>query len=225
MEELIGKNMDDLFPSAFARASSRRKRVGPRARPSPWRRNRRPLLHDDQVSDPDRRGAALPGRVTIDVTEHLRAAEEKIRLEDQLRQAQKVDAIGRLAGGVAHDFNNLTAIVLGYGEMLLGQLGPEDPARNAVEQIVAAGRRSADADAPAAGLQPQADAAARGAGSQRAAAEPREDARAADRGGHPSWSSSWPRTSAASRPTPGSSSRWSSTWRSTPAMRCPAAAG
>jgi PAS domain S-box-containing protein len=81
--------------------------------------------------------------VKRDVTEFLRAAEEKARLEDQLRQAQKVEAIGQLAGGVAHDFNNLTAIVLGYGEMLMDQLRPGDPARNSAEQIVAAGRRAA----------------------------------------------------------------------------------
>jgi PAS domain S-box-containing protein len=81
--------------------------------------------------------------VNRDVTEHLRHAKERARLEDQLRQAQKVEAIGQLAGGVAHDFNNMTAIVLGYGEMLLGQLGPADPSRKLVEQIVAAGRRSA----------------------------------------------------------------------------------
>jgi PAS domain S-box-containing protein len=78
-----------------------------------------------------------------DVTERHRASEERTRLENQLRQFQRVEAIGRLAGGVAHDFNNLTAIVLGYGELLLGRLGPDDPSRGWAEQIVEAGRRSA----------------------------------------------------------------------------------
>ena len=81
--------------------------------------------------------------VIQDITERTSLAEEKTRLEDQLRQAQKVEAIGRLAGGVAHDFNNLTAIVLGYGEMLLGQVHAEDPKHKYVQQIVEAGRRSA----------------------------------------------------------------------------------
>ncbi|MHB8836602.1 MAG: PAS domain S-box protein [Candidatus Methylomirabilia bacterium] len=85
------------------------------------------------------------GHVAInsDITESLLDQVERARLEDQLRQSQKVEAIGRLAGGVAHDFNNMTAIVLGYGDLLLGRLGPEDPSRKWAEQIVEAGRRSA----------------------------------------------------------------------------------
>ena len=73
----------------------------------------------------------------------VRISEERAHLEDQLRQAQKVEAIGRLAGGVAHDFNNITAIILGYAELLLGQLGPQDPSRQWAEQIVLAANRSA----------------------------------------------------------------------------------
>jgi len=79
----------------------------------------------------------------IDITERKRLADEKTALEDQLRQAQKVEAIGRLAGGVAHDFNNMTAIILGYGEMLLDRLRADEAGRKWAEQIVEAGKRSA----------------------------------------------------------------------------------
>jgi PAS domain S-box-containing protein len=65
---------------------------------------------------------------------------ESRRLEEQLRNAQQMEAIGRLAGGVAHDFNNILSIIMGHGELLLATPGLGDRARNGVEQI----RRAAD---------------------------------------------------------------------------------
>jgi PAS domain S-box-containing protein len=69
---------------------------------------------------------------------------EALNLERQLLQAQKVEAIGRLAGGVAHDMNNLLTPILGYGELLVNDFDPGDRRRRSVEQILKAGYRSRD---------------------------------------------------------------------------------
>jgi PAS domain S-box-containing protein len=81
--------------------------------------------------------------VAHDITERKRAEEEWKKAEENLRQAQKMDAIGRLAGGVAHDFNNLMTAVIGYSEMALRKTEPESPIGNDILEIKKAGERAA----------------------------------------------------------------------------------
>jgi len=69
---------------------------------------------------------------------------ERRKLESELQQAQKMDAIGRLAGGVAHDFNNLLLVISAYAELMLDSLAAEDPLRRNVAEIMTASRRAAD---------------------------------------------------------------------------------
>lgn len=90
------------------------------------------------------RGRRIIGFVE-DITEGRRAEDERRRLEAELRQAQKMEAIGQLAGGIAHDFNNILASILGYGEMARGRLAARGEADAALlrhlDTILKAGER------------------------------------------------------------------------------------
>ena len=75
--------------------------------------------------------------VTMDVT-------AKLRLEEQLQEAQRMESIGRLAGGVAHDFNNLLTVINGYADMSLLDADPADPVHATLTEIRSAGQRAAE---------------------------------------------------------------------------------
>jgi PAS domain S-box-containing protein len=91
----------------------------------------------------------IPGRgqelfcIDIDLTERKRAEEAQAQLEEQLRQAQKMETVGRLAGGVAHDFNNMLTAILGFAELLLLRFEVDEGAHKYVEQIKNAAERAA----------------------------------------------------------------------------------
>ena len=88
------------------------------------------------VVEPDGRRVRLLGSHT-DVT-------ERTRLEAQFRQAQKMNAVGRLAGGVAHDFNNLLTVINGYSAMLIDRLTEEDPRHEMAVETLKAGERAGE---------------------------------------------------------------------------------
>ena len=91
-------------------------------------------------------GGAVGNFVAIktDITERLRLREERGHMEEQMRQAQKMESIGRLAGGVAHDFNNMLSIIAGYAEIAAEDMDEHDPLRKNLEQILDAAMRSRD---------------------------------------------------------------------------------
>jgi PAS domain S-box-containing protein len=77
------------------------------------------------------------------IDERKRAETEKVRLEAELRQAQKMESVGRLAGGVAHDFNNMLSAILGHAEFALARVDPTEPLHADLEEIRKAATRSA----------------------------------------------------------------------------------
>ncbi|MBC7236697.1 MAG: PAS domain-containing protein, partial [Chloroflexi bacterium] len=150
-EQILGKTALELYPEPLARrimADDERVLTTGEAleveEELPWVEGPRIML-TRKVPLRNVEGEVV-GIVTIsrDITERKRAEEERERLRTQLAQAQKMQAVGQLAGGVAHDFNNMLTVINGYAQMVLGALTPADPLYAMLEEVLKAGQRSAD---------------------------------------------------------------------------------
>lgn len=99
-------------------------------------------LHDFAFATSLQNGVKIAHGVFSDVTARKQAESERDQLEMQLRQAQKMEAIGHLAGGIAHDFNNLLTPIMGYAEMAVASVPDNDPLAPRLAGIIAAAHKA-----------------------------------------------------------------------------------
>ncbi|MCF6285857.1 MAG: ATP-binding protein [Candidatus Hydrogenedentes bacterium] len=87
-------------------------------------------------------GKTVLHTVWRDISAQKRAEAERKNLEAQLRQSQKMEAVGQLAGGIAHDFNNILQAIMGYGDLALIETEADSPSREPIEEVLRAGKRA-----------------------------------------------------------------------------------
>jgi two-component system, cell cycle sensor histidine kinase and response regulator CckA len=136
--QLVGKSLLDYFETVdqtFLPIAAHRRSVAgePMTFHVEWKSGSY-ACHVEPLRDAD-------GQVSGAICMSLDITDRK-QLEEQLRQAQKMEAVGRLAGGIAHDFNNLLMVIQGYGDLLVERLPSEDPLRRNAEQIQMAAQRA-----------------------------------------------------------------------------------
>jgi PAS domain S-box-containing protein len=150
-EEVLGESGEIIHVSSDAyrefanEAFSAVKRTGSFRKEYSYRNRAGEVFPMETVISALRRAdGKVAGYVAVmrDMTERKRAEKERDRLESQLRQAQKMEAIGTLAGGIAHDFNNILTAIIGYTELLLTEISPKIPAGHNLEQVLIAGMRA-----------------------------------------------------------------------------------
>lgn len=103
-----------------------------------WVHNNVRLIRDEQ-------GQALYFLPMMEnINDRKRAEQAKAKLEAQFQQAQKMESVGRLAGGVAHDYNNMLSVIIGYAELAIDKMAPSDPLHGDLQEIYAAARRATE---------------------------------------------------------------------------------
>jgi PAS domain S-box-containing protein len=146
-EELLGNTIELLLPEA-KRAAHVEERSEYFKRP-----HVRPMGIGMELAGRRKDGSEFPVEVSLSFVEieegifgiaFVSDISQRKTLEEQLQHAQKMEAVGRLAGGVAHDFNNMLTVISGYNRMLLDELSAADPLRSYVEEAISAADRAAD---------------------------------------------------------------------------------
>jgi PAS domain S-box-containing protein len=148
--ELTGMSVKDLhreadLPGVMADFEAQMNGVKALAQEIPCRRKDGAIV----FADVNASSITLEGRACMlgffrDVSERRRAEAERGKLQAQLIQAQKMESVGRLAGGVAHDYNNIIGVIIGYTDLAMEKVGAEDPLREDLKEIHTAANRSRD---------------------------------------------------------------------------------
>jgi PAS domain S-box-containing protein len=152
VSDFIGKNDFDLFPDSEARFFAGKDREVLRKgvlidipeEPVETKNRGKKILHTRKIPifDMDGQPRYILG-IAEDITEQLKTRAEKEHLEKLLQQSQKLESIGKMAGGVAHDLNNILSGIINYPELLLLQLPMDSPLRKPLSQIHDSGKRAA----------------------------------------------------------------------------------